>query len=356
MKIADIALNGALMLIKVPELKQKAKRILVLISALIVGGCASQPTPPQWFMQQTLTPAAYEYFGYGVGSTLAEAEAVAKNDIATTLNSQVRSSVMQSVSTNNKEVQALSASKMLLTTDITLSNAMKVKAERVGNKYYVIYSYLNIPLSQKIKNAFSDTTKCGVNSHPYLSNTPLFKEIETKLACLPELSIAQRHNQFYLNFEQNSFPLSAGDEMRLFTTVKSAALELQLSRNVINSGQYYHINITPIDSGYLSLVQLYDDGTVQLLVGNMSVPKRQAFTYPNLNDYHGLEAYNAELAPIQDLTLAIQCKKPIDIMGLPTVSEHISQSKVSFFNYLMDISKDCSVAGQTQVIQPTISL
>ena len=341
---------------KVPEIKitQKTKIILVVIHTVFFIGCVSHPEAPQWYVQQQLIPEAYEYLGYGVGSTLEEAEAGAKEDIAYTLKSYIQSSSTQSIMIKNKDVQELVSIQTSLTSDITLSNTTKKKVEHNGGKYYVAYSYLNIPLGKKIKNAFSDTTKCSFESHPYLNKTPLFKEISSELVCLPKLSISQRHNQFYLNFEQHSFPLSAEDKIKLFTTVKTLKLGLKLSRNVINSGMYYHIDITPTDSGYLSLVQLYDDGTVQLLFSNLNVSEKQAVTYPSLNNYHGLEAYNAKSTPIQDLTLAIQCEEPIDIIGLPTIGEHISASRMSFFNYLMDISKDCAVAAQTQIIEPAI--
>lgn len=340
----------------------KNKMILAIaVVALLVVGCSSnsgyepQPKAPNWFVAETLIARPNEYLGYGLGATQNEAKSVALKQIAYALQSRVKTSESNSILLKNGMTEEAYESLISVVSNVKLSNVMKKKVELLGGQYYVVYSYVNLPLSQKIKAVLSGSSRCTAIRNPYLSQTPLFKELMSELSCLPEISINQRHNQFYLYAEQQSFVLAGEDEMKLFATVKSPKVDLKLSRDFIASGHFYHIKTELVAPGYFSLVQQYSDGTTQLLIDNMQVKAHQAITYPNLDDFNGLEAYNITEKPIQDLTLAMLCKRPIDIAGIPAISSDAEKSGISFFNYLMDISKDCFIASQVQVIQPVKS-
>ncbi|MGR6832090.1 hypothetical protein [Aliivibrio wodanis] len=334
------------------NIKLITRAVIVIGVALLTASCATTSEEPDWFLYQQLTLEQDEYIGYGSGYSYDEAEARAKSQISQSLNSHIRSTISESTNVKGKQVSYESYSTSTISSDSRLSNLIKKKSDKIDGIYYVAYSYFNLPLSKKIKKVLGNKVTCNEELHPYLAKTPLIFEIRNEIKCLPMFSIVQLHNQFYLHLEDRNFPLSKEDRNKLFTHISNSSVHLDLSDKHIDSGEFYHLNVVASKYGYLSLLQQYDDGTTQILEDNRLMKKEEFFTFPNLNQYNGLEAYNNTRAPIRDLTLAVLCPNPIDISGIPTISENFNQTETSFFNYLMAMTKSCEISSVVQVISP----
>lgn len=289
---------------------------------------------PSWFGSLPNTNA-YEIIGYGEGKTLEEAKTNAKNDIAKTISSHIKSSFITQISVKNDSVDHRAQEKISETTDLSLSNVKIVQKEMSDGKVFVALSYEILPLWSKLVQ-LGGKSLCG-EANPYLMQTPLLQNISRELNCSVAVAITRDNNQWYLGHNEHRSILTQNELQKLMIETSSKALHVSITADQaqVKEDESYtlHLNNIP-KKGYLSLFDLYDDGRVVLMEKNIDLAKlrKTALHYPNdLRDDFELTGGVVEMGKdTLDLYIIIISNEPLKLSNFATMGENIERSDFAF--------------------------
>lgn len=273
-------------------------------------------TPPSWYINNEINVLDYEIVGYGEGSTQQEAKRVARSDISTILSVKTKTNLdIKKISSNNyysKNIKQNINEK----SSIDLRDLVVLKSSFVDGKYYVAIKYINLPFSKRVRLAFKNIDKIKQESNSYFLKTILLQELKDEFGFYPKIEI-DRDNLF---IDNKSFKIDDEVLKKLLVSIDSKYLKIT-QPNIIQNGKLYFINIKAIKSGYLSLIQIADDGATSLFFDNKKVINNIKLEYPNRDDFDGIEVYLKDgVDKESDLNIAILCKDKKDFSYFDRIS------------------------------------
>ena len=328
-------------------------RSAIFLFLLGIIGCANSPKEiqvPDWYINTTIPYSSYEYIGYGQGSTKEAAMLQAKSEIAQSIRSDIRVEVNSHTVFNDKVLKESFSSKTYIASDLKLSDIKRQKIEQRNDVFYTAYKYSNLPIVDKILQA-NIPFRCTTSPHPFLSQTPIYKSITKRLSCTPFMDVIYKNRNWYLVIEREMFNLNQQNIERLFARVNSPNIRLTLSKNDLKSGELYFIKVEALKRGYLSLIQFFDSGQLQVLIDNDIVSSNKSITFPDDTLYEGLYAEANKQNKLskrfsKDLTLAILCDDRIDLSTISAISnDSLVENNQYLFSQLMQKVSKCSVSS-----------
>ncbi len=293
-----------------------------LIAALLCSGCMS--TEPEWYAETAQEPGFYA--GSGTGDTQDDARAHALRSLAEQLKIRVTSSLSLSEKGNEAESSLLFEQKIDTATDLVLTGAEKIKEEKRGNRWYVLYRYDNRPLRVRVADALSPGKSPPVpsersdgfddllpfahflkdNGHP--SDFLLSHKNGLWLVSVGNLSFPVSNQELAADF------LSAGrnDNLILKPGMLNSSPVYGQPADSLREGQNYSIEINPETAGYITLFYVDNNGAVQCLMANEPATEGNTVTFPDPGEYpHGLIAETAAgVTHSTDMILALYTDIP----------------------------------------------
>lgn len=235
---------------------------------------------PSWF--GTLhNNSKTDIIGYGEGLTLNEAKSNAKSDVAKTIRSYIYSSFTTQTSVNNATVKHDVQASVTETSNLSISDTQIVRSEESNGYFYVALKYDNLPVSIKLAKRGGQSL-CGI-SHPYLAQTPILINLSSELNCSVSVELTREQNGWYLGHGQYSVILSDSDLQKLMIETSKGLLSIHSTHSQVNVDEAYSLTLDGLPSmGYLSLFDVYDDGRVVLMDGNVDLTKhiKEDLRYP----------------------------------------------------------------------------
>ena len=225
--------------------------LLAVFSAILLTGCTlSEPKPkadPQWYANQTLPIInRYDVIGYGRGSTIKEAEANAKEDIAQSLMSKVDSTFV-SVATDDS---AAHESQLKITSTLDLQNVQTIKQEQRDGTFFVALIFENLDLAYRVKTTIGDVKCSRENVNTYMKQTSLFKKISASVGCALDLKLDRRNGAWYLKYKEYLFLLNDDEYEELYITVPNDNFEFISSKNIFKNGDSFYFTFNVKEEGY----------------------------------------------------------------------------------------------------------
>ncbi len=168
---------------------------------------------PDWYGKLTPTVQA-ELIGYGEGSTLEEAKATAKSDIAHSIYSHVSSSVGSSTQVSGKDIKSSAFQSVEDRSDVVLSDAkvLQSEQEKSSSRWFVAMSYDNRPFEEKLFSTLGSRV-CSNTPHPYLSNTLLLQKIAKRAGCTKWADVQITHDNGIWYVGKNDIRLPFGSKI-----------------------------------------------------------------------------------------------------------------------------------------------
>ncbi|MEA3315904.1 MAG: hypothetical protein U9Q30_08630 [Campylobacterota bacterium] len=295
----------------------KNKLLYILIFQLTLFA-----TPPNWYINNDIPYLDYELIGYGEGATQQEAKRVARNDISTTLSVKTKSNLdIKKISSNNyysKDIQQNINEK----SSIDLRDLVVLKSGFFDGKYYVALKYINLPFSKRVRLGFENIDNIKQENNKYLLKTLLLQELKDEFGFYPKIKI-YRDN---LVIDNKSFRIDDELLKKLFISTSSEYLQVN-QPNIIKNGEFFFINIKVAKSGYLSLIQIEQNGATSVFFANKKVIKDIELEYPNRDDFEGIEGYLKDgVDKVNDLNIAILCQEKKDF----SYFDYLSYKKENF--------------------------
>jgi hypothetical protein len=262
-------------------------------------------TPPNWYINNSISSKEFEIIGYGEAKTQAEAKRIAREDIANSIQITVQSDFQSSKSDIDGVYKKNIISNSKQTTEkVNLINVKIIKSDYKDGIYYIAYKYINLPFSQRVRYAFKQIQNIRKETNQYLIQTPLLKELKNEFGFYPKIKI-DRDN---LIIKDKSFKINNFILKKLFVSISNNNLKLNIPTN-LKDKEYYFINLKSKKSGYLTLAQIYANGEVSVLFSNKEIKKNTSLEYPNSEEYDGIEVFlNKDINQTNDLAISILCK------------------------------------------------
>lgn len=324
-------------------------QIVLIWSVFFPSIAYSNTEPPIWFTSGTITFKDYEIIGYGEGKTKREATQNAKADITSSISTNIKKEFNINLEVNiknGKEVVNKNVTRNISEkSKAELRNLQIVKSVYKNGMYYVAIKYLTLPFAKIVKLHFKNTRNIKKEDNPYFINTQLLRELKNEFGFYPKIQIDKNR----LIIMSKSFYITRDILKKLFSSISSESLSLEIPKKIKNN-RFYFINVSSKIKGFLTLIQIYENGETSILLANQQIDANGEIEFPDSLTYNGIEAYlRRNQRRAKDLTIASICPDIKNFSYFDAISnskEHFSKVYGKVFNTLMD----CEVSSQIVTI------
>jgi len=236
-------------------------------------------------------------------------------------------------------------------TSAILRGLQIVKLEK-KDLFYVAVKFTNLPLVSQVALRQGKNACVKTEANKYLNHTVLANEFKEKIGCLPLITWYKTSGVWFAEIDGESYIVPAYDFMKLFREGGSDKILLQPSKSLLKHKEVYHFLIYLKQDGYLSLFQVNQSGSVNLLIDNEEVKTGMELIYPDIEKYEGLEAVLPEGADRdKDMVLAALCPTKIDTGLFEKISGKTNLNGKGFINLLRQ-TDECEIYSKvTEVIR-----
>lgn len=294
------------------------KLFTVFFLLLSFQGCKEQvkvenqvQKTPNWYLENSSSSTII--YGYGSSNTIEDAKSKAREDIAKTIKVKIQSSLSMTTKTkksskfNSEDFTQQTQHSIDEYTNMILTNIKMNKHIQVNNTWFVRMSYTNLPIIQQIKKTFTSTKIKEMPESNPLINSNFSKNLKVSFGYSPNYTIFFKNDLFFLNIQNHNFILSINDIKKFFFSINNPNIKLISSKKQLKSGDYFHFDITHSNNGYISLIQIDEEGKIIVHLDNLTAKN---IIYPNLEMFEGLQAgilNNKDTAV--EMYLAVSCKE-----------------------------------------------
>lgn len=295
---------------------------------------------PLWY-HNIPSNEANTYIGYGSGSSEAEARKNALLDISGQISTVVKSEYKGDKKlvdgVYKKDISEQTSQK----TNSTLNDFEVIKVEQTDN-WYIAIKYENIAsidkFISKIKELKNITPK---PQNSFLSHTLIAKELHNALGFDLDFKLRRSDNLWYIKYEDILQILSKKDFEKFFTTIQNPNITLTTNKknNILKDGEEYKFLIDSKKDGFVSVLGIYEDGTVGILSKNIKISKEKKLQLPDeKSDEIFVAGLLEEGVETFDLYVALVSSKPLilDRFALSD-SELLEEERYKNFDELIEL-------------------
>ena len=247
---------------------------------------------PSWYYNLQNNKQNF-YIGYGSAKSENEAKQNALVSISSQISTKIDSSLTTTKTYGKKDVQIKSSQK----TKANISDYKVLKMSNDDGKYFVAIEYENIPSIQKFKNKLKQA-----NLNPSFENY------------LKEFELLRKDKRWYIKYKDIVQLLDSRDFERFFISTQNERLTISTNKknNILYEDDEFYFQVKSKYDGYVSILTVYEDGTVSTLLKNIPILKE---TLTNLPDKEfeaipqagllesGVETYDMYVAILSDKKL-----------------------------------------------------
>jgi hypothetical protein len=221
------------------------------------------------------------YYGEGSGNSYAEAKRKALEDVASQISVVIDSKIEETQSVKNDKYHKNFKVHSIQKTKVNLEDYEIVEKRKENNQFFVKIKYDNIPSLDK-----------------FASKTPYTKEqikngIKKDFGKSLGLELVRKNRKWYIKYKNILQKLDKKDFYLFFKTTNRKDLKISLynkRRNILHNGDEFSFLIKSAKSGYITIFDVYEDGTVSILAKNLKIDKKRKLIFPDEDSDSVLEA------------------------------------------------------------------
>lgn len=311
-------------------------KILALIISLS-SACAF--ASPSWYGEVPLDSTLS--YGFGKGNTYQQAKDAAYHDLAKGVENRIVSKTTSTKTFENGELKKSAAShKESISNVVFRNNVTIINSEKSHNQFYVQVQYDPESFAQKL-SAWLKKSKCHRELHPYWSTTTMLKNWVEQHQCLPHIDIERFAGGWMLSNSSGQLVLPEAKYNHLFFNYSDESIDIHSSKRRLNAGDHYFIKLNSNQAGYLSLFQVYEDGSTGVLVENHQVTDGDSIEFPDRNKYDGIEALLSDGQETYDTNIALLCPTKIDTSRFERLDESRLSTDTPGFGLILNYFEHC---------------
>lgn len=313
--------------------------IIVFYSSIIAY--ASSPAGfPEEFSE--IQAEDNEIIGYGEGASREEACTNAKKDIAKQIQTQIYSEDRFEKAVENNKLSEKGKTTVTEKTDAVLTDVDCKKAEPRGNTWYAAARYENLSIENKFVKRVSQLKQpCREErQNKYLGQTLLVKTINKDLGCKPDIRIARKNKRWYLAYGQIEIQMTDAEFERLFKNPYACdAITLKPSGEILTEGSVLSFSIAAKNEGYISLLNVYENGEVFVISSNQPIKANKKLAIPDpASDQELVCGLITPEKQASDLYVAVYSKNKLDLSRIQQVGKKVEKDEEHFkFDELLNI-------------------
>ena len=317
---------------------------MTVLSLTALGGCApvrragQHEGAPAWY--QKLPGEQNAIIGYGRAGSLQAARSQALAEIAESLKVHVQSRTEQRTISETNVRGGKTETAITGTTGVEVSTASDValyhvtawKTAQVGGQWFVALKYDWRPFVQKVRADLRVSRCIDPRREAYLSQTPLFRSLPRRRGCIPDLRITRGHGVWYLTDGQASVPIPATELERLYVSCRRGHVTLSGPTRELREGDHFSLRVKAARPGYVSLINLYEDGRAYLLLSNRRIHRGAGLRFPTDGEEKELVAalLKAE-QPTLELYVALLTRDRLDTTRFPAAGAAVERKRETHY-------------------------
>ncbi len=328
------------------------KTTLSFILIFLIFSYFLNASSPEWFRK--LSHKEYEIIGYGSSKSLEEARTMAKKEIANSIQTQIISENIFETSEINDVVNEKMNLYLEAKTDVVLSDLKTVKEEEKKKIWYVALIYENLPVERKFAKRISLLDHEIEKQNKYLLNSPLIQSINKELNCKLDIKLKRKNKLWYLAYENIMLPLSPDEFEKLFISSESDKISINPSKSsLLTEGDVFSFSVESKQDGYLSIINVYENGECFIIASNQSVSSNNPIRIPNeSSDKELVAGLFIENQPTYDLYIVLFDKGEINLSRIQKAGEKIEKEEWHYkFNEVLEMMNEfefCTVLTRTR--------
>lgn len=309
---------------------------IALLSAL-ASSCVF--ASPSWY-GEVPSDTSLSY-GFGQGSSYQQAKNEAYHDLAKTLESRIISETSTTKEFKDGQLNKSASSTRSAVSDVVFRNNVTIsKSEKLDGTFYLEVQYDPESFTQKLSQ-WLEPSECQPQLHPYWSQTAMLQNWVAQHQCLPNIDIERFAGGWQLTNSTGHLALPEAQYNHLFFNHGSSALTIESTNSRLVNGEYYFVNLTVSKPGYLSLFQVYEDGSTGVLFENQLVKSNTEIEFPERQDYEGIEALLNQGKETYDTNIALLCSKEIDTSRFEKLDESRLSTDTPGFGLILSYLSHC---------------
>jgi len=326
---------------------------------LIISLVASVFANPMWYHNVQKTKAN-SYVGYGSGVDEVKAKQEAFNDITSQISVNINTSFSQKQKMKDGEFKSSEEFTSFQNSKATLYDYKLLKSEYWDGKYFVALEYENIPSLDKFVNKIK---KSGIKlenekQNSYLKNTPMAKKLKKALKKDVAFELVRKDAKWFIKYKNILQVLDKKDFAKFFTTLENSKISITTNkpRNILYNEDKFFFKVHSSKKAYVSILTVYEDGTVSTLVRNVPIKKAKLENIPD-KDFETIPEAGLMQKGIEtyDLYVLVTSPKKIHFDSFAQADEElIEEEKYKNFDELMEFIQTKNYATLKVVTKPRI--
>jgi len=278
--------------------------------------------------------------GYGSGESEAKAKQNALSDVVSKISTQIDTSMKLHVEDRGGEALSSSKYDTVQKSSGVLSDYKLLKMEFVGGQFYVAVWYENIPSFDKFLRKIKIYDDFSTQKNSYLLHTYMAKKLKEALNKDIDFRLARKDKKWYIKYKNTLQVLDKKGFRYFVATIKHKDLDMKISkeRGFLYDGEEFYFKVKSKKSGFVSIITVYEDGTVSTLLRNIPIKKNRVENLPD-KDFESIPEAGLIQRGVEtyDMYVVIYSKKRLYLDEFAYAdSELINEEKYKNFDRLIE--------------------
>ncbi|PIF04338.1 MAG: hypothetical protein CSA86_02200 [Arcobacter sp.] len=282
------------------------------------------------------------YIGQGVGKSEQEAKQNALVDISSQISTKIDSSLTTTKTRDKSDIKIKSHQK----TKANLSDYKLLDIKYKDGNYFVKIEYENIPsLDRFVKK---------INKK--YSKKQIVKAIKKDFGKSLGLELVRKDKRWYLKYKNSMQILDKKDFSRFFLSSENKNIKIKTNKrnNILYENDEFYFKVKSLKDGYVSILTVYEDGTVSILMKNIKVKAKKSENIPD-KDFEAIPIAGLIEKGVEtfDMYVAIYSPKKLIFDSFALADEElISAQKYKNFDELLIFLDDKTYSTLKVVTKP----
>jgi hypothetical protein len=285
------------------------KKVLILLAAVFTVSLLANEYVPDWYPKKNDTSV----IGYGDSETFEGAKKVAYE--------KIKEKIYKSGNLDNFS-------------NMVIDDIVIEREENLENRFYVKAKYENSSLIEQLTKAIKkETFKVEDETNQYLLGSKLMNALNTTFGYNPDVSIDGK----ILRFKEQEFIIKNNEFELFLSKVNYEDIMLDLKEKLLDKEQYF-IKLSTKTDGFITLLQISQNGNVEILFANKKLELDKNIVFPNFKLSDGLQVILDDNVEQEDiLTMAVLCENQKDFSAFNNMFFSLTTKNYMLGNLINEI-------------------
>ncbi|MBL0708252.1 MAG: LPP20 family lipoprotein [Sulfurimonas sp.] len=288
---------------------------IIILTVFSLSALFAQPL---WYYKLPNNKSNY-IIGYARGLTEKEAKQNALVSISSQISIKIDDEIIQDKSSKNGNYYDSTRIKSSQKTKATLSGYELLKISFVDGRYFVGIGYENIPSIFKFKRKLK---KAGIDV-PFNNYLKRFE-------------LVRKDQHWYIKYQNVMQVLDTKYFHKFFNTVPNKNLTITTNKkhNILYDGDEFYFKVKSAKEGFVSILSVYENGIVSVLMPNVPVSKNSSQNIPD-KDFEAIPQAGLLENGVEtfDMYVAIYSSKKLILDEFMAADAHVIQDSEKHKNF-----------------------